>query len=63
MIQGSVPVHIGTGTPVARDDDLNRSTIPMPTFARMPSTIRRFPVDIPQNSLNGQQRQEISAIR
>ena len=34
---GSVAVHIGTGTPAARDEDLNRSTIPMPTIARRPS--------------------------
>ena len=31
---GSVPVHIGTATLVARDEDLNTGTIPMPTFAR-----------------------------
>ena len=49
---GSVPVLIGTRTPVARDEDLNRSTIPMSTFATRPSTISSlFPVDIPQNSM------------
>ena len=31
---GSVPVHIGTGTLVTRDEDLSRGTMPMPTFAR-----------------------------
>ena len=47
---GSVPVQIGTGTPVARDEDLKRGTIPMPTFARRPSTISSlFPVDIPHS--------------
>ena len=48
---GSVPVHIGTGTLAARDEDLNRGTIPMHTFARRPSTkCSLFLVDIPQNS-------------
>ena len=44
---GSVPVPLGTGTLVARDEDLTRGTIPMPTFARRPSTISSlFLVDI-----------------
>ena len=30
---GSVPVHIGRGTLVARDEDRIKGTIPMPTFA------------------------------
>ena len=61
---GSVPVHIGTGTPVARDEDRIRSTIPMPTFARRPSTMSSLiPVDFPQNPLVGQQRQQISELR
>ena len=34
---GSFSVHIGTGNPVARDEDRNLGTIPMPTFARRPS--------------------------
>ena len=46
---GSVPVHIGTRTLVTREEDQNRGTIPMPTFAGRPSTISSlFPVDIPQ---------------
>ena len=54
----SIPVHIGTGTPVARDEDQNRGTIPMPTFARRPSIMSSFfSVDIP---MVGQQRQQIS---
>ena len=54
---GSVPVHIGTRTLVARYEDLNRGSIPMPTFGRRQSTISSlFPVDIPQNSMVGQQR-------
>ena len=36
---GSVPVHFGTGTFVARDEDRTGGTIPMPTFARRPSYI------------------------
>ena len=46
---GSVPVHIGTGTLVARDEDLNRETIPMPTFVRWTSTTSSFLlVEIPR---------------
>ena len=61
---GSVPMDIGTGTLVARDEYLNRGTIAMPTFARRPSTISSlFPVDIPQNSIVGQQRQQISELQ
>ena len=41
-VPGSIPVHIGTGTPVARDEDQNRCTIPMPTTARRPSTMIHF---------------------
>ena len=60
----SVPVHIGTRTSVARDEHLNRGTIPIPTFARRPSTMNSlFPVDIPQNSMVGQQRQQISELQ
>ena len=57
---GAVPVHIGTGTPVARDEDRIRGTIPIPTFASRPSTMNSLlPVDTPQNSMVGQQRQQI----
>ena len=57
---GSVPVHVGTGTPVARVEDQNRDTVPMPTFARRPSTMSSsLPVEIPQNSTVGLQRQQI----
>ena len=38
------------GSSVARDEDRINGTIPMPTFARRPSTMSSsFPVDIPQN--------------
>ena len=61
---GSIPVHIGTGTLIARDEDLSWGTFPMPTFARRPSTMSLlFPVDIPRNSTVGQQRQQISELQ
>ena len=54
---------IGTGDSGARDEDLTWSTIPMPTFARRPwTTSSLFLVDIPQNSMVGQQRQQISEL-
>ena len=41
-----------------------RGTIPMPTFARRPSTMSSLvPVEIPQSSLVGQQRQLISELQ
>ena len=61
---GSVPVHCDTGTVVARDEDLNKGTIPMPTFAGRPSTMSsKIPVEFPQNSMVGQQRQQISELQ
>ena len=54
---GAVPVHVGTGAPVARDEDRIRGTIPMLTFARRPSTMSSLsPVDTPLNSQFGQQK-------
>ena len=53
-----------TGTPVARDEDQKRRTIPTPTFARRPSTRSSlFLVDIPQQSMVGQQRQQRSELQ
>ena len=41
-----------------------KDTIPMPTFARRPSTMSSLLlVDIPQNSMVGQQRQQISELQ
>ena len=55
---GEAPALISTGNTVAREDETIGSTIPMPTFARRPPTISSFvPVDIPQSSMVGQQRQ------
>ena len=60
----SVPRAIGTGTSFARDDDQNKGRIPMPMFARRPSTMSSpIPVDIPQNSMVGQERQQISELQ
>ena len=57
-------MHIGTRILVARDEDLTRGKIPMPTFARRPPTVSStIPVEIPQNSMVGQQRQQISELQ
>ena len=57
-------MHIGTGTPHSRDEDRIKDTIPMPTFARRPPTMSSFiPVDIPQISVVGQQRPQISEFQ
>ena len=59
-----VPQATGTRTVFARDDKQNRDTIPMSTFAGRPSTMSSLiPVDIRQNSVVGQQRQEISELQ
>ena len=61
---GSIPVQLGTGILVARDEDLTCGTTPIPTFATRPSTISSlFPVDTPQNFMVGQQRQQISELQ
>ena len=53
-----------TGTSFARDDEQNKGTIPMQMFARRPSTMSSsIPVEIPQNSMVGQQRQLISELQ
>ena len=47
-----------------RDDKQNRGTIPMPTLAGRPSTMSSFfTVEIPQSSMVGQQRQQISELQ
>ena len=61
---GEAPALISTGRPVAREEGRIGSTIPMPTFARRPPTMSSFiPVDIPQCSIVGQQRQQISELQ
>ena len=62
---GGAPALISTRKPVAREEDERKvSTIPMPTFARRPPTVSSLtPVDIPQSSMAGQQRQQISELQ
>ena len=61
----SVPRTVETGTVFfARDDEQNKGTISMPTFAKKPLTMSSsIPVEIPQNPMVGQQRQQISALQ
>ena len=59
--RGSVPQATGSRTLLARDDEQSRKTIPLPTFARRPSTVSSFFLaEFPQNSMFGQRRQQIS---
>ena len=61
---GSVPQAIGTGTSLARDEERVKGTTPMPTFGGRPSTMSSLiPVDVPQNSMVGQQRQQVSELQ
>ena len=46
----------------ARDDEQDRCTIPMPMFARRPSTMSSL-IPLPQSSVVGQQRQQISELQ
>ena len=47
-----------------RDNKQSGDTIPMPIFARRPSTMSSLiPVEMPQNSMVGQQRQQISELQ
>ena len=46
------------------EDGLNHGTIPMPTFATRPLTASStMPVELPQNCMVGQQRQQISELQ
>ena len=55
---------ISTGALVAREEERIGSTIPVPRFARRPPTMCSFIlVDIPQSSMVGQQRQQISELQ
>ena len=50
--RGSVQQATRSGTLITRDDKQNGGTIPMPTFARRPSTTSStIPVEFPQNSM------------
>ena len=58
--RGSVPQATASGTLFATDDEHNRDTSPMPTYAGRTSTMGSFiPVDFPQNSMVGQQISEV----
>ena len=62
--RGSVQQAAGSGTPFMRDDKQSKDTIPMPTFARRPSTMSStLPVKFPQNSLGGPQIKQISELQ
>ena len=62
--RGSVQQATGSGTLFARDDEQNRDTIPMPTFEGRLSTVSAtIPVEFPQNSLVGPQKQQISGLQ
>ena len=55
---------IGRRDSGARDEDLTRDTIPMPTFATKPlTTSSTIPVELPQNYMVGQQRLQISELQ
>ena len=61
---GEAPALISTGRLVAREEERIGSKIPMPTFAGRPPTMSSFLlVDIPQSSMVGQQRQQISKLQ
>ena len=61
--RGSVPQAAGSGTPFTRDDKQGKGTIPMQTFAGRPSTMSSIiPEELPQNSMVGPQRQQISEL-
>ena len=51
-------------TSLTSEDGQNYGTIPMPVFATKPmTTSSQRPVDIPQNHVVGQQRQQISELQ
>ena len=60
----AVPDAGRTKTIHTSEDRQNQGTIPMPTFAGRPSTTSStIPVDLPQNYVVGQQRQQISELQ
>ena len=51
-------------TSLTSEDKQNQGTIPMPTFAPRPLTTRfTIPMELPQNYMVGQQRQQISELQ
>ena len=60
----AVPEAGRTKTIHTSEDRLNEGTIPMPTFATKPlTTSSTMPVELPQNYMVGQQRQQISELQ
>ena len=60
----AIPVQVSTGTLVARGEERIGSTTPMPMSARSPSTMNYFlPAELPQNSIDAQQRLQISELQ
>ena len=59
-----VPEAERTKTSHTSEDRQNQGTIPMPTFAtRQLTTSSTIPVELPQNFMVGQQKQQISELR
>ena len=54
---------VSTERLVAREEERIGSTISMPTFAGRPLTVSSLLVKIPQSSMVGQQRQQISELQ
>ena len=60
---GGISVQRSTGKPVAKGEEQIGGTVPMPIFARRPSTMNSFsPAEISQKSMAGQQRLQISEL-
>ena len=60
----AVPEARRTKTIHTSEDRQNQGTIPMPTFATRPlTTSSTIPVELPQNYMVGQQRQQISELQ
>ena len=60
----AVPEAERTKTSHTSEDRQNQGTIPMPTFAPRPlTTSSTIPVQLPQNCMVGQQRQQISELQ
>ena len=60
----AVPEAERTKTIHTSEDIQNQGTIPMPTFATRPlTTSSTIPVELPQNYMVGQQRQQISELQ
>ena len=62
--RGAVPKAERTKTGDTSEDRQNQGTIPMPTFAPRPLTMSStIPLELPQNYMVGQQRQQISELQ